>query len=377
MFENIRIKDLSDIVNSDTELTIDTDGIVFKIASICDKTSLKVTHPELPDPIYTKNTIELKGQTRAVDQRSILGSLNIKRKATNQRELPFDELVITEVRKTKISLNTAKKILDNQIADLIAYLGIEKYCLILGSGDCFRHELLLPERYKSGRSSSRPLLLDALREHVLSAHPSKLVADEYIEADDYVTTVGFQGYLNYMKTGVFSHIACTNDKDAWSTPSLLFDWSKTDTNYKHPLPWLISHTQAGIGELDLVKGKVRATGLRWLCIQSFLLGDSADGYCPRAVCGKLREHAWGETKIYEELYTIDNPRCLLLFCFDKMKEWYPDGVKYTAWDGTEMDLTIKEWMDILLKCAYMQRRANDVITIESLMAICGVVDDDI
>ena len=57
--------------------------------------------------------------------------------------------------------------------------------------------------------------------------------------------------------------------------------------------------------------------------------------------------------------------------FQKVKDtfytWFPEGVKFTSWDGGEVELTTDQWIETIFQLVYMKRWDNDNTTFESML----------
>lgn len=57
---------------------------------------------------------------------------------------------------------------------------------------------------------------------------------------------------------------------------------------------------------------------------------------------------------------------------DKYKEWFPEGVKFTNWDGQEISMTTGQWMNNIYRMIHMLQSKNDKSSIFSLVKDLGV-----
>jgi hypothetical protein len=182
---------------------------------------------------------------------------------------------------------------------------------------------------------------------------------------------GFKGYMDYLKTGKFTYAISSYDKDARQTPSLLLDYTCENKVFSYPNPWLILSANKNVGEIDLIKGKAKAIGLKSYIYQ-MLAGDDSDHYDPRMVKGKKRSDGFGDTSIWEELNPLNTPKELFEHVINKYYEWYPDGVKFTAWNGVEVSESTLWWLEQMHQCVYMKRTVDDQLTFKTLVNKFGV-----
>ena len=172
-------------------------------------------------------------------------------------------------------------------------------------------------------------------------------------------------WRHWKKTGVFSYMIAAEDKDALQTNSLKFNPGKDHTGgWKEPDAVLID----GIGTTTLKtnaktkKNELKGTGFAWLIAQ-VLLGDKADDYRPTPHFGIT----YGDVQCSKDLADCETVEDYLNVVVDKYYGWFPDGVKYTSWDGKNMDITPIEWAGMMFECAYMQRWEGDTTTLNDLI----------
>ena len=104
-----------------------------------------------------------------------------------------------------------------------------------------------------------------------------------------------------------------------------------------------------------VKGakKVEGEGFKIMCYQT-CVGDSADGYKGINKFGPMAGFAlFAPCKSVE-----DCCKALVNLYNDK----FPEGKKYTSWDGQEMDLTAMQLLTQHMRLAYHERSSKDLLT---------------
>lgn len=368
MFEEIQITDIEKYITKDTKLVIDADGIAFKPACILDESYISVTHKVYNTTLEFKNITEFKGNVRGegkIGANSYLGSENQKLILKGLEPFKLEDFeIIKKRRPSNVKIENQFKAIDNHIEAIQEATKCEKTVILLGSGECHRHKLLLPEQYKSNRKGEdKPLRLQEVRDYLKNKTSTYVVKG--IEADDQLTMAMFKGYNDYLVNNKFSYIGSSNDKDALGTAGLLFNWDRADLRFKHKNPFLINNYTRSVGGVDLVKGELKAYGLMQVARQ-MLMGDQSDGYHPFKSVNT--NFSIGDKKLYEKLFDIQTQKNVLQVVVDYYKEAFPDGkIVYKAWDGTPMSLSILEWMNMQFACVYMLRGVGDTTTFEKLL----------
>jgi hypothetical protein len=363
MFENIQVDNIKDYITKETTVVIDADGLAYLPASIVQELYIEVKNNISGETKEFKNLTEFKGRTKTISGDSWLGSLNFKREASGNPKLDLSDFTITQKQRERLPFSVATKAIDSHIKQILEAVKCNKYILLLGSGKTHRNKIPLPFEYKGNRDNTlRPLELSYCRQYMKDNYNCEEVIG--IESDDRLTQYGMKGYLAYKETGKFSYIISSNDKDALCSPSLLFNWDKSDNVFKHTKPFLIKEAGVDVGGVDLIKGKVKGYGLLWLCCQ-ILAGDSSDNYF--AFKNTNTDYSLGDKALYLKLVNVKTPKEALSVVVDCYKEAYPNGVDYIDFSGTHQKLTWLEWADMQFKCAYMLRVENDTTTFEKLL----------
>lgn len=386
LFKELQVKDLSGITNKDTVMVVDFDGIVYKSCSMLDERYIKVTNKITEETFESSGITAFKGTTKEISINSELGVINTKREAEGLEPYKKDDFEIEDcvrpkkLPKGKNTLEEIQILIRTRLKELRKQFGVNKQLLILGEGESFRESIPLPKRYKSGRVKPRPTTLKEIRKWCIEELKAEQ-APQGFETDDVVTWYAFRGYQDYKKTGIFSYVVAAEDKDALSTPCLLISYGKEKDEddsscFKFPNAWLIPDSSVSVGEMDLVtkvrksgnSNEVKATGLKWLVTQAFLLGDSADGYFPYKYVPKecFYGKPYGDESIYKDFKHLDNCKDLLQTAVDKMFEWFPYGLQYVDHFGKEQDIDTFTWMEYCFQTAYMTRNSNDTLTFKKL-----------
>lgn len=386
LFPQLQVKDLSNITNSDTTMVVDFDGIVYKSCSMLDERYIKITNKITEEVFESSGISAFKGLTKEISLNSELGVINTKREAEGLDPYKITDFEIEDCVRPK-KLPKGKNILEEiqilirtRLKELRQQFGINKQLLVLGEGESFRESIPLPKRYKSGRVKPRPTTLKEIRQWCIDVLKAEQ-APQGFETDDVVEWYGSKGYQDYKKTGVFSYVVVAEDKDSLSNPKLLINFGKEKIDdesscFKYPNAWLIPDSTISVGEMDLItklrksgnSNDIKATGLKWLVVQAFLLGDSSDTYHPYKYVPKecFYGKGYGDESIYKDFFSLDNPKDLLQAAVDKMFEWFPYGLQYVDHFGKEQDIDTFTWMEYCFQTAYMTRSSNDTLTFKKL-----------
>ena len=262
---------------------------------------------------------------------------------------------------TSSPLENALHSIKQSIAKITEQAKCDNYHVVLSGKTNFRLQLPLPTRYKDNRKDSvKPLQLQECRDYLIKVHEAEVVEND--EADAALVSYMYQGY----KAGDYV-VQCSLDKDSLHGEGWVFNWITMSE------PELIT----GYGALEMVlketnrktaKGEpvfdksIKGKGRAWLWYQ-ILFGDAVDGFKP---C-ELAKAKLGEIGAYALLKDCKTDKEAVQVLVDQYKRWYPNIVKYTAWDGT---LQVKGWMEIMqmyADCAYMARWEGDRVNVKSVL----------
>lgn len=380
LFQQIQVKDLKPLLTEDCINYIDADGIAYKTASSVEEDFIEVKNLITGEVNTYKNKTEFRGRTKKISQESVLGTINIKREAVGEKPYKEEDFEITPKKKLKHeagatidgvkfgnTLEVMKYYIDEWINAIKIQTQIHKVHCVLGEGDSHRSYLPLPEKYKSNRVAARPLLLKEARDYILEKYPSEM-APEGLETDEVVDAYAFKHYLRFRATGKISGIKTSPDKDALGTAGFLFQGTKSFT-FDQPQVWRIDSSDLSVGYIELVKSKVKATGLLNQAML-MVLSDKADHYGSRLTMPKEMqpEDVYGDTAFYKDFITLKTPKDVLQKVVDKFYDFYPKGVKFTAHDGTDIDEDTLWWLQQCFACVYMLRDGfNDKTKIIDLL----------
>lgn len=357
-------------ITEDTTLVIDFDRIAFKAAAATEKAYIIVRHKPTGQNITNDDGSLFKSRSEfwGRAKKTLGGWLadNLESFGDDTAREDFD-IRDTVVRGT---LSSAFHTASAMVSSLEEHLGSTKVLGIMGEGKNFRHDLELPEQYKSGRQD-RPLYLSDVREYLQAHYETLNVKD--LEADDYINIYQYRGYKDYQRTGHLTYVVVAEDKDALQELGMVFNPQKHDTGpdagkYKHTPLWI-----DGIGDLVVKKvgssNKIGGSGFKFLCGQ-LLTGDSVDTYSPTKHAG-LR---YGPIKAAALMKSAKTPKECLEAVIEQYETWFPNGVEFVSWSGKEVKMTAVEWLNVIFLCAWMKRTKNDQTTIFTMMEKYGITE---
>lgn len=397
--DNKLLKDLQvkgnffDIVDENATLWIDCDGIPYKTASSVEEDYIEVTLKEqedhLDNKLTFKGTSEFKNRTafkgRAkgnnISAGSFLADKNVEREIHGVKPLTLEDFNIVDNKRLKYengatidgvefkdSLEVCKYFIDEWLSACLIQTRLKKIKLVIGSGVTHRHSVRVPHQYKGDRSEKRPLLLTEARNYLKEAYDT-YETPPLFESDEIVDAVAAKDYDKSRKNGTrFKVVKAAQDKDAKSKRGILFDWNKS-FHFDNPQCWHIPAFDEGVGHLELKGGEVKGGGSVFFAYQ-LLMGDTADEYSPRKYLPKDFEHfgkGYGDTSFYKDFSPLHTSAEVFQKVVDKYAEWFPTGLQYTAWDGTEVDEDTLSYLQKHYQLAYMLEGKDDKSTITDLL----------
>ena len=228
--------------------------------------------------------------------------------------------------------------------------------IYLGGKNNFRDSLPLPTQYKFGRDQTlRPLQLKECKQYLIK-HQGAILVDGR-EADDMLAQRCTEGLKQGIKT-----IACTLDGDQNGVNGWMYNWNK------HSEPFLVQ----GFGEITLNDKRNDFDGYgRKFFYAQWVYGDwGTDKFKPVDLAGK----SFGVVAMYNLLKDCHNDRDAVQAVYNQYKAWYGnDSIKYTAWDSTEQEKTLFEFMNLYADCAHMLRWEGDRFNTEALVKKLDIV----
>ena len=385
--------DLFDIVDENATLWADFDGVPFKCSSSVEEDYITV-HTLLEEVIEDKtlvfqdgqefkNRTEFKGRTKGdvIASGSALSDKNVAREVAGLKPYTMEDFELRTHKRLKFEKGTTidgikfensfavcTYFMDKWVEACLAQTRLKKIKVVLGSGITHRHAVLVPHQYKSTRSPNKPLLLDKAREYLTEKYDS-YIAPPLLEADEVVDAMAARSYDKAMATGTkIDIVKAANDKDARSKRGALFDWAKS-FHFNNPQCWLIEDFSKSVGTLEMKKGKVYGGGGVFFAYQ-ILMSDSADEYSPRKYLPEDFVHygnGYGDESFYKDFAPLKTAKCVFQKVVDKYLEWFPDGLKYVAWDGTEVHEDTLSYLQKHYQLAYMLEGKDDKSTVMSML----------
>ena len=376
LFKSIQVNDLSAITDDNTEWYLDGDGIVWKTCSSVETLFLAVKNKHTGEEFEIDNITKFKGATKSISENSWLGIENVKRVANGEEPYTVEDFEIEQ--KSRLNYTSEDKafeqaqiMLRTKLKNLREQFQINNIKFCIGGGECFRHGLDTVEVYKGQRSELRPILLGRVRKWVID-ELNGLEAPEGYENDDFVEWHAAEGFQAYKRSGIFTKGCIGEDKDMLSNAKLLINFgvhtgedNPNKGKFKYPKPWLIGDSSMSVGEVDLIvkgvknpKKECKATGLVWLVLQSFLLGDSADHYKPLQHLKHYKTN-YGDVKAYEDFVGLKTPKEVLQKVVDIYADFFPYGIQYVNHRGENLDVDTMTYMETYFKVAYMTRSSDD------------------
>lgn len=359
-------------VTDDCVVVLDLDQTCFVSAAGSEKRTIKATHKASGREKTFKNRTEFYGAQRKVvggwlkDQNM---NMEAKAKAAGRDFVPWgrDDFTIEDIQ-TPEPVEYCLHLLKMKINSIFEHLEMpDNVGLgVLGGSGNFRLMLPAPEIYKGNREDTlRPLLLQETRDYVQRRYNARVI--DNMEADDYLSILAFEGWEHYQKTGKFNRIVVSFDKDQKGTPGLLFDSMRDneERTWKHPIPMIIDDSMGGIW---MEGSKVKGWGKKFFGYQ-MLCGDSSDNIKPYQSFDVGR---FGDTAAFNLIGHLTDEKEMWVVIVDQYKKWFPDGVKFTSWDGTQKEMSAGQWASIIFQMVYMKRTPNDRTTLTSELKRLGV-----
>lgn len=371
------VLDWKDLVTDDCTLILDLDQICYVSAAGSEKRSIVVTHKKSGREMTFKNASEFWGRGKKAIG-GWLADQNMNRKVQAEAEgrvfTPWTREDF-EIRDKQVAepVEYCLHLLKMKIDAIFDHLEMDhaRGVGVLGGEGNFRLLLPSPQVYKGNRKDMiRPLLLEECRNYVEYKYHAKVVNG--IEADDYITMLGWQGWLNYQATGKFNYMICTFDKDNRQAPCLLFNPQRAEgkggkADWVYPTPMLIDDS---MGQIWLKKGEVKGWGKLFFGYQ-MLVGDATDNIRPYQWFDGCR---FGDKAAFELIGGCKDEKEMWTNIVDQYKTWFPSGkVEFTNFDGNEICLTVGQWMSIIFSMVYMKRSPNDKTTLASELKRVGVI----
>jgi len=365
------VENWRDIVASDATIVLDLDQTCYVAAAGAEKRTIIVKHLKSGREMEFKNRTDFYGRQKNVvggwlkDQNT---NMEAKAVAAGKTFTPWtrDDFVITDKQEAE-PVENCLHLLKIKINAILEHMESSNGLGVLGGDNNFRLVLPTPEIYKGNREDTiRPLLLAETRAYVQRKYGAIVI--DGIEADDYLTMKQYQGWLDYKKTGKFSHVVASFDKDQVQCPGLIFNTMRdsTEKNWKHPLPWMIDES---MGEIWMEKSKVKGWGKKFFGYQ-MLFGDTSDNVKPYQNFDKIK---FGETAAFKVISPCQDEKEMWTAIVDQYKKWFPDGVEFTDHMGIARKFTPGQWASVIFQAVYMKRTEKDSTTLAKVLRKQGVV----
>lgn len=351
-----------ELLTEDCEVYIDLDQICYVSASGSEKRSIVAVHKKSKVEKEFPTQTDFWGRGKHAIG-GWLGDQNLMRETKGKRPFERDEFILEE-KQVADPVEYCYHLLKTKLNEIKNHVsGLETIGVIGGEGN-FRLNLPSPSQYKSNREDTlRPLLLPQAREYVVKYHNAIVING--IEADDYLTIKGYEGYLHYQKTGKFNKVICSFDKDQFGTPCLIFNFMRRKGKFLHPDLMLVDDS---LGDIWLEKKCIKGWGLKFFTYQ-MLCGDGTDNIKPYQEFG-IR---FGDASAFKLIEPCNTEQELYNVIINQYKEWFPNGVEFISWDGTPWKGSAGQWASIIFQMVYMKRSLNDNTTLFSTLKRVGVV----
>ena len=313
-----------------TVLIIDGDLTAYQAAAVVEKRTVNVIHKRSQRSKVFKTRTEFKKF--------------LKDTGKEYKEGAYEFVDIQEAA----PLSHACKIVKNMVVSLTAKLKATMTEVWIGdNASNFRNFLELPEKYKGNRDDMlRPLLLKETKQYLTDNNQGGVIKD--IEADDQIIIRWFE-----LKEEGHKPIVLSRDKDSKGCVGITL--CNPDNEEVVEIPAF------GYIRYNAEKKKIEAIGLHNYCYQ-LLHGDPSDNYAP----SDLHKKKFGDKSILKLLEPCKNVDELFQAVEDKYKEWFPEPLTYTTWDGKEVTKDYKQILELYHSCVYMKRKKDDPTTFYSL-----------
>lgn len=375
LFKAIQIKDYKAMLSPDCVNFVDADGFAFKVASSVEEDYISVTEGNTGVTKEYSNISEWKGRGKkegVISVDSVLGRENIKREAKGEVPYEISDFTVEKKKRLKFEnkttiidgkrFNSSEEVMHHYLEEWVSAMKIQtqvpNVLMVIGKGQCHRNLLHLPKDYKSNRTGARPLLLKEARQYILDTYPSEEAPAGY-ETDEIVDGKAWDHYLKFRKTNVITGIKTSPDKDARNTAGFLFNPTKT-FHFTYPQLWLIHAADKTVGEMELVKSGLKATGLQATAYQ-MTISDTSDFYGSRLTMPPEMKPdiKYGDAAFYKDFINLITPREVLQKVVDTFLMFYPKGVQFTSHLGKVIDEDTLWWCQQCFACQYMLRSLED------------------
>lgn len=308
-----------------TVLILDGDSIAYKCAAATEKRYIQVKHtPSGVEKIF-KNKTEFKSYMQE------------KGKEITDKYDIFD---CQEPASIAVVLRTIQQ----HIKKIQKYAQAHRTVIFAGECDNLRLKLDLPSKYKGNRKDNlRPVHLEAAKEYLRTVYKAKMA--EGHEVDDACCISAYESLQEGDKAVMFLY-----DKDQCSFDGvhlILEEESSTEKTFKEMLT-------PDLGYLTYEKNTVKGFGYKFLAFQ-WIYGDKTDAFCSY----ELSKIKFGAKSAYDLLKDLSTKEEVSAAVVQQFKKFYPEPVKYTTWDGREVEKDWKGFMQMYFMCCRMKRTLDD------------------
>lgn len=295
---------------------------------------------ELPD-----GTLEIFDNRTALKEYCKITDIDYKQCKIEDQQFPEPIENVLHTAKMMIETWTSKANCD----DFEVYVGF---------GECFRHDMLLPERYKANRENSiKAVHVDAVKEWILDKSFG-IEATENLESDDWLSIRQYEGFQKWKKTKDDKDIivAVTRDKDARSQTGWLYNPDDMDE------PRLVYGLGGTVANKRGTQWTIKGYGSKYLMAQ-MLTSDPVDNLFPSRLSGKR----FGALKTHKLLDECDTSQEAWFATANKYKEWFGDDFQYTAWNGEVVNTDWLGVMQMYFDAFRMKRWVGDDLQIKTVL----------
>lgn len=317
-------------------LVIDMDTLIFRVASACQKNYIKVTNKEGKSKDF-KHRTEFK-------------------EYCSERSWAFEDFTIEDMVEAE-PVQNCLAVLKKSVEKLKRDFEIDYVEMYHGGEGNFRLSLPLIEKYKGQRNPIKPVHLKDCIEYAEKHLGSKKICG--VETDDIVQ-------MRWLDITEQEDVTCylgTVDKDA----KQVFQSQKV-FKIINLASYKVEEFEGGVGKLYLnARQEVKGDGLIWLLFQ-VMQGDPIDNYAQK----KHFKKRYGEKSFIKDFGNLSTPKEILTKFVEVTKRLLPERVVYTAWDGTEVDMSWLETQELFWRCAYMRVEPEDPMRFEDLLLEHGI-----
>jgi len=201
------------------KIIIDGDTPVLRAAIDVQETYVLVTNKQSGKTQKYKSRMEFYGHWKNKNG-GALAAINEKYgKAYTSEDFDYEDVV--KVRDGIDPIEEGVKHFDFFIGKIKrADLAVD-YEIVLGGGECYRHEYAKILEYK-GTRTDKPLMFAEVKEAIIKKYGKRVTIVSGMEADDYLGIKGYENFKEYKKSGSWDYLLAyiDNDIDMVISPSI-------------------------------------------------------------------------------------------------------------------------------------------------------------